>query len=716
MNAILLGSLLAGAACAGGMGHVRRSSDLSLYPATRQVEQQDVYHGVTVADPYRWLEDDRAAEVQAWTDRQNARTDAAVARLPNRAAIGNALRTLWVYARQSEPSRHGARLFDLRNRGEQTQDVLWVEEGEEVDGVGARENRGARVLLDPALLPQNSSGQPASLANLAVDHRGELLAYGVSQSGSDWQSLHVRRVATGEDLPDCVANSKFYAPAWLQDGSGFYYIHYPQPTDGAAHPSDGQPAVFLHILGTPEAQDREVFRHPNVAFSESVAVSDDGRWLVIAAHPGSGKNELWAQDLSVANSPVQLLTAGLEGLNGWVGNDAETFILHTTAGAARGRVLRVALPGHTGAPEPLIAEAGDTLEEVHWVGQTLVAKYLHHAHSLVRVHSLQGALLHTLALPGVGTATGFGGSPASSETFYTFQNATTPPTVYRFDTDTQAQSVRFASALPVPLDDLVTEQVFFSGQDGTPLTAFVSHKKDLQRDGKNPTLLYGYGGFNISITPAFSVANAVWMQRGGVYVSAVLRGGGEYGDAWHWAGTQEHKQNVFNDFIATAEFLIAEHYTQPQHLGIHGASNGGLLVGACLTQRPELFGAAVPEVGVLDMLRFERFTAGRYWTEDYGSVDKAADFQALYAYSPLHNLHAGSRYPSTLVITGDHDDRVVPAHSFKFAAALQAAQAADGAPVLLRVLHNTGHGAGRSLEQRVALAGDKLTFLENALK
>ena len=581
-----------------------------------------------------------------------------------------------------------------------------------------QEGDQARVLLDPAQLSQNSTGSPASLANLTANADGSLMAYAVSQSGSDWQSLHVRDVRTGGDLADCITSTKFSPAAWVHDSSGFFYVHYPRPAAGEeAQSSDGQPAVFFHALGTSEANDREIFRHPDVDYSVSAEVSHDGRWLVIAAGKGSGKNELWAQDLASHEATAVRLTDAYVGSNSWVGNDDHSFLLHTTAGAPRGRVLRVALPGTSStAPEQVINETSDALASVHWVGHTLVAKYLQDAHSLVRLHSLQGELLHTLDLPALGSAEGFDGDPDANETFYTFHNATTPPTVYRFDTGTHTQTVHFAPQLPLSVKDLVTEQVFFKSHDGTPLTAFISRDKDAPRDGAQPTLLYGYGGFNISITPTFNVANLVWMQRGGIYVSAVLRGGGEYGDDWHWAGTQIHKQNVFNDFIATAEYLIAEGYTSPQQLAINGGSNGGLLVGACLTQRPDLFGAALPEVGVLDMLRYHRFTSGRTWKDDYGTVDDADQFHALYAYSPLHNVHAGTPYPATLVITGDHDDRVVPAHSFKFAAALQASQVSGGAPIMLRVLHGTGHGAGRSLEQRVELASERLTFLENALR
>lgn len=676
----------------------------SPYPHTRQVDQVDDYHGVQVADPYRWLEDDRNAEVMAWIAAQNRLTDAALVNMQHGDAIREALRKAWSFPRQSAPIRHGTRHFDRRNTGTQTQDVLWVQEHSQ-----------AHALLDPVQLPENSPESPASLAGYAATHDGSLLAYAVSQAGSDWLTLRVREVQTGHDLEDRITDSKFATPAWKRDNSGFFYARFERPAAGKqARDADGPGAIYWHTLGTPEADDREVFRHPDPAFTESVEVSHDGRWLVISASKSSGHNELWVQDLTSPEAAATRLAH--EGSNLWVGNDATSFWLQTTAGAPRGRVLRAPLPGHTGAAQEVIAEGPDALEEVHWAGERLLVSSLHDARSQLQLYTLTGEPTHAVNQPEIGSVSDLQGDPDDSAAFYTFQNATTPPTVYRLDTATHTQEVWFAPQLPVATEELVTEQVFFPSADGTGLTAFISHRKDAGRNGEQPTLLYGYGGFQNSVTPTFNPANLVWMLRGGTYVSAVLRGGGEYGDEWHRAGTQQHKQRMFDDFIAAAEYLIQEKYTSSKRLAIHGASNGGLLVGACMTQRPELFAAALPEVGVLDMLRYERFTTARHWIGDYGSVENPEDFKALYAYSPLHKVRDGGRYPRTLIITGDQDDRVVPGHSFKFAARLQAAQADDGAPILLRVLHGTGHGAGRGLEQRIDVAAQKLTFLENALR
>jgi prolyl oligopeptidase len=524
----------------------------------------------------------------------------------------------------------------------------------------------------------------------------------------------VRDVATGADLDDTIEWSKFSGASWLLDGSGFYYSRYAEP-DESTQFKDGNynHQLYFHRLGTPQSDDVLVYERPDHPdWNISGYVTEDGRWLVISCSQGTDpNNRLFLRDLAHPDSSVEPLLDEGDASYDIVGNDGETFVLLTTNAAPRGRI--VSISASDTALVEIVAES-DPLESASLFGDQLILSYLHDACGVVRRVRLNGEKLADIVLPGLGTASGFGGKQRDTETFYAYTSYTTPASIYRLDIASGASSVVFRPSVPFDSDAFESTQVFYTSKDGTRVPMIVTAKKGLARNGETPLVLSGYGGFNISLTPAFSPGILAWLELGGAFAVANLRGGGEYGEAWHLAGTKERKQNVFDDFIAAAEFLIAEKYTRSNKLAISGGSNGGLLVGACLTQRPELFGAALPAVGVLDMLRFQKFTIGWAWTADYGSSDEAAEFPYLYAYSPLHNLRAGTAYPATLIVTADHDDRVFPAHSFKFAAALQAAQGGP-APVLIRIETKAGHGAGKPTSKVIDEAADRYAFLVKVL-
>ena len=678
------------------------------YPVTRQTNQVDLYHGVAVADPYRWLEDDHAAETKAWVAAQNEVTFAYLDRIPQRPAIRERLTQLWNFERYSPPSQRGGRYFFSKNDGLQNQAVLYV-----ADALDA----APRVLLDPNTLSPDGT---VALSGAAVSDDGHWLAYGLATAGSDWQEWKVRDVRTGEDLADHLRWVKFSGASWTKDGRGFFYSRYDEPDEKSKLTRVNYfQKLYYHRLGTPQAEDRLVYHRPDQKeWGFHGTVTDDGRYLIITVTRGTDpKNCVFYQDLQDPAGTVVELLPDFEADYAFVDNDGPVFWFKTDLDAPRGRLLAIntAQPGRAHWRE-LIPQSAETLTGVGTVGNRFVATYLQDARSVVKLFTLTGQLEREVALPGIGTVSGFGGRRHDTETFYAFTSFTVPGRIYRYDCATGASTLWRQPRVDFDPDDFETRQVFYQSKDGTRVPMFITHQKGLKRDGHNPTLLYGYGGFNISLTPAFSVANLVWMERGGIYAVPNLRGGGEYGEAWHQAGTKQQKQNVFDDFIAAAEWLIANGYTSPQRLAISGGSNGGLLVGACLAQRPELFGAALPAVGVMDMLRFHKFTIGWAWTSDYGSAEDREEFKALYAYSPLHNLHPGTRYPATLITTADHDDRVVPAHSFKFAAQLQACQARRGPPVLIRIETQAGHGAGKPTTKLIAEAADKLAFITRELR
>lgn len=676
------------------------------YPATRKEEVVDTYHGTSVADPYRWLEDDNAEETKAWVEAQNRVTGAYLAASPERGAISNRLTRLWNFERWGTPSRQGDRYFVSRNNGLQNQSVIYTMAS--LDGE-------LKELLDPNAL---SADGTVALSGAAVSDDGQRFAYGVARSGSDWQEWRVRDVRTGQDLPDLVNWVKFSGASWRKDGQGFYYSRYDEPKESEKlTKANYYHKLYYHRVGTPQSADELVYHRPDrKEWNFGGAVTEDGRYLVIVATEGTDpRNRVLYQDLGTPGSGVVELLMEFDADYTFLDNDGPVFWFRTDLAAPRARVIAVDVtrPERSNWKE-VIPQAEDTLTSVSVVGDRFFCHYLKDARSVVKVFDLQGRFEREVDLPGIGTASGFGGKRRDRETFYTFSSFTVPGTVFRYDIEAGKSAVWRQPQVDFDSARFETRQVFYQSRDGTRVPMFITHRKGLRLNGRNPTYLYGYGGFNISLTPSFSVPIAAWLEMGGVYALPNLRGGGEYGEAWHKAGTKLRKQNVFDDFIAAAEWLIANGYTVPDRLAIGGGSNGGLLVGACMTQRPELFAAALPAVGVMDMLRFHKFTIGWAWTSDYGSSDNPEEFKALAAYSPYHNLKPGVSYPATLVTTADHDDRVVPAHSFKFAARLQECQAGPR-PALIRIETKAGHGAGKPTSKLIAEAADRWAFLVHEL-
>jgi len=680
------------------------------YPQARTVEQFDDYHGTRVADPYRWLEDTESAETRAWIEAQNRVTEQYLASIPERAAIHRRLTELWNFPRWSSPTRRGARYFYFRNTGLQNQSVMYV----------ASSPRGAaRVLLDPNTLRADGT---EALSTTALSDDGTMLAYGVASGGSDWQEFRVREVATGRDLPDRLRWIKFSGMSWTKDGKGFFYSRYAEPAGNALTAAVRNHRVFYHRTGTPQEQDVLVYERPDQPdFIINSSVTEDGRYLVVNLSQGSDRrNRVHVLDLGdplhprVQGSIVRLLDAG-DASYSVVGNDGPVFYVQTDRDAPRGRLVAVDLRSPAPASwRSIIPQGPDALTGVRRVNGRFVAVYLHDVASQLRMYTTAGAPAGQVRLPGLGTAGGLSGRNADRELFYSYTSFLSPSTVYRYDFASGRSEPVWPVQTGFDASRYETKQVFYTSKDGTRVPMFITHRRGMALDGNHPTLLYAYGGFNLATLPGFSTSVAVWLEMGGVYASANIRGGNEYGEDWHQAGMREHKQNVFDDFIAAGEYLVAQKYTSPAKLAISGASNGGLLVGAVLNQRPDLFGAALPAVGVMDMLRFNRFTIGWAWVSDYGSPADAAQFRTLYAYSPLHNIREGTRYPAVLITTGDHDDRVVPGHSFKYAATLQRAQAGD-APVLIRIETRAGHGAGKPTSMQIDEAADRWAFLVKAL-
>jgi prolyl oligopeptidase len=679
------------------------------YPASKRVEHVDAYHGTEVADPYRWLEDDvrQSKEVADWVAAQNKLTAAYLEAIPERDAIRRRLTELWDYEKYSSPSKVAGRYYFLKNDGLQNQSVLYA-----MDSLHGE----PRVLLDPNTWSKDGT---VALAGLSFSDDGKYLAYAVAEAGSDWNTWRVLATDTAKPLADEVKWVKFSHAAWTTDGKGFFYARYDEPKPGATFQSlNFNQKVFYHRLGTPQAEDVLVYRrpdHPDWMFGPQV--TEDGRYLVIAVRKGTAhKHRIVYKDLAEPYGlPVDLIEDFANEYT-LVGNDGPVLYFKTDLDAPRGRLIAIDLrrPDRPHWKE-IVPQAAEALETVSLVGNLFVASYLKDAKTQVKLFAPDGRFVREVEFPGIGSATGFGGKRTDTETFYTFSSYATPPVIYRYDLITGHSDVFRKAQVKFNPDDYEVRQVFCTGKDGTRVPMFLAHKKRLALDGNNPTLLYGYGGFSIALTPEFRISRLAWMEMGGVLAVANLRGGSEYGEDWHQAGTKLKKQNVFDDFIAAAEWLIANKVTRPQKLAIQGGSNGGLLVGACMTQRPELFGACLPAVGVMDMLRFQKFTAGRFWVDDYGSSDNAEEFKALRAYSPYHNLKPGVNYPATLVTTADTDDRVVPGHSFKFTAALQYAQAGP-APVLARIETRAGHGAGKPTAKQIEEVADQWAFLVKNLQ
>jgi prolyl oligopeptidase len=668
-----------------------------------RIEYPDTPRGDQV-DPYRWLETDirTSPEVAGWVAAENEITAKYLDAIPERETIRCRLTDLWNFAQYSGFRKEGGRYYFLKNDGLQNQSVLYA--ADSLDGE-------ARVLLDPNQWSQDGT---IALGSCAFSEDGRLMAYCRSEAGSDWSVWRVLETATGEHLSDELKWTKFTNASWTKDGKGFFYSAYEEPKPGAEFQSlNLNNKLYYHRLGEPQSADAIVYwqpEHPDWCY-DGVA-TDDGRYLVISVLKGTDeRNRVLVRDLAETDASPQSLIDNFDNEYSFVGNDGPVLFFKTDVDAPKRRLIAIDLrhPNREAWKE-VIPQAEATLTQVSLVGGQFLACYLKDVATQAKAFSLDGRFLRDIAFPGLGTAMGFGGKQTDSETFYSFSSIATPPSIFQYDIAAgKSRLIRRAEVKFNP-ERYEVKQVFYQSKDGTRVPMFIAHKKGIVLDGSNPTLLYGYGGFNISLPPMFSISRAIWLEMGGVYVQPNLRGGGEYGEAWHKAGIKLKKQNVFDDFIAAAEWLIKEKYTRPDKLAIQGGSNGGLLVGAVMTQRPDLFGACLPAVGVMDMLRFHKFTEGRLWVDDYGSAEDPEEFKALLAYSPYHNIKPGTRYPATLVTTADTDDRVVPGHSFKFAAALQRAQAGD-APVLIRISTRAGHGAGKPVSKRIAEIADDWAFL-----
>ncbi len=676
------------------------------YPSARRGDQVDSYHGVAVADPYRWMEDVDSPETRAWVEAEAKLTSGYLASIPGRDRIARRLTEIWNYERWSAPEKHGPRWFYTHNDGLQNQAVLFT---------AADPANPARVLLDPNMLSKDGT---VAFKGAGYSDDGRLMAYGLSEAGSDWEVWRIRDITTGRDLPDQIRHAKFTGASWLKDGSGFYYSGYEESAEGESLKTQNKyHTLFLHRLGKPQAEDVMVYRRTDDAdWYVGGQVTDDGKYLVVTAQHGTDVRNTLQIAPAAAGSALKAIIAEPRANYQFIGNIGSTLYVQTDDDAPRYRVVAIDLakPGRTHW-KTVIPESGDTLNSTTLVGHQLITQYLKDAHSAVRRYTPDGKRLGDVTLPGLGTASGFSGRVDDAVTYYEYTDYTTPVSIYRLDLETGETSPWRAPRLAgFQSSDYETTQVFYTSRDGTRIPMFVTARKGTRLDGRNPTILYGYGGFNSSELPEFSPGVAAWLEIGGVYAVANLRGGGEYGRAWHEAGMKTRKQNVFDDFIAAGEYLIASRWTSRDRLAIRGGSNGGLLVGAVEEQRPDLFAAVIAQVGVMDMLRFREFTVGKGWEADYGSVDNPEEFAAMLAYSPYHNVRAKVDYPPTLILTGDHDDRVYPAHSFKFAAAMQHADP-DGKPILVRIDLRAGHGAGKPLSKRVDELADVYAFVLQAM-
>jgi len=708
LTQLLAGGVILTGILLGGAGSTAPAQTLQ-YPSAPRSDVVDDYHGTRVPDPHRVLEDPDAPETRAWIDAENRLTETYLSQIPERAAIRQRLTALWNYPKYGTPFRKGGRYFFFKNDGLQNQSVLYQQATLVAEPV---------ALLDPNLLSEDGT---VALSTLALSEDGRLAAYGTSASGSDWEEFRVRDVATARDLPDHLRWIKFSGASWTHDGKGFFYSRYPEPTGKGTDTLTGVnrfQKLYYHRLGTGQRDDVLVYERPDQPdWGFSAEVTDDGRYAILHVWLGTDRrNRVYYLDLKVAARPrvkgdVIRLLDDFDASYTFVGNDGSVFYLLTDLDAPRRRVIAI----DTGNPErarwrELIPQSNDVLESVQIIHDIFVANYMQNAHSRLRLFALDGRFEKDLGLPTLGSVASISGDRKDDEMFYAFTSFLYPTTILSYAFMTGATSVFKAPAIDFDPSGYETRQVFYTSKDGTRVPMFLTHRRGLKLDGSNPTYLYGYGGFNISLTPNFSVSVLAWLERGGVSAVPNLRGGGEYGEEWHQAGMHEKKQNVFDDFIAAAEYLIAEGYTSPARLGIGGGSNGGLLVGAAMVQRPDLFGAVLPAVGVMDMLRFHKFTIGWAWVTEYGSADSVQQFPYLYKYSPLHNIKPGTRYPATLVTTADHDDRVVPGHSFKFTATLQAAQTGPN-PVLIQIETKAGHGAGKPTRKIIEEQADRWAFL-----
>ncbi|MCA9215416.1 MAG: S9 family peptidase [Planctomycetales bacterium] len=677
---------------------------LGVPPSTRTVDHVDEYFGTKVADPYRWLEQDvrESEEVAEWVKTQNDYARSFLDKIPQRKKIEELLTKLWNYAKYSVPSNRGGRYFYQANSGLQNQSVLYVADSYRDAG---------RILLDPNTWSEDGT---VALSGTATSEDGKYLAYAISEAGSDWKKLRILEIDSNEHLDETLQWLRWTSITWLKDGSGFYYNRFPEPKEGEQYQASAlDQKIYFHVLGTPQSEDKLVYErpdHPDWGFG--LELTEDGKYLVLSITKSTDdQNQVFYRNANDADGHWIELIDDFENQFWFIANRETDFYFLTDLNAPTKRIVSMSLdkPGRTDLTE-IVPAAKETLEGVNVVNHQLITSYLKDASTMVKIYSMDGEFIRDVDFPGIGTASGFGGRPHHTETFYSFSSYATPPSTYRYDMKTGESELLRRSEVAFDADKYEVKQIFYSSKDGTRVPMFLAHRKGMKLDGNNPTLLYAYGGFNIPITPGFSISYAAWMEMGGVIAIANLRGGGEYGEEWHQAGKKEKKQNVFDDFIAAAEWLIENKYTKSSKLGIRGGSNGGLLVGAVMTQRPELFGACLPAVGVMDMLRFQKFTAGRYWVDEYGSSDNEKEFRTLIQYSPYHNIKSDVKYPATLVSTADTDDRVVPMHSFKFAARLQKAQSGDK-PILIRIESRAGHGAGTPTSKLIEGTADYWTFL-----
>jgi prolyl oligopeptidase len=667
------------------------------YPKSKKVDTITNYFGTPIQDPYRWLEDDRSAETGTWVSAQNEITFNYLDQISFRNKIKNRMEAIWNYERISAPSKEGKVTYFYKNNGLQNQSVLYKKD----------ENGKEEIFLDPNTFSKDGS---TSLSEVSFSKDGSIVAYSISEGGSDWRKVIVMNAITKKILEDTLVDVKFSGVSW-KGNEGFYYSSYDKPEGSELSAKTDQHKLYYHVLGTPQKTDKVIFGLNEKRRYVGGSVTEDDKYLVITAANSTSGNELYLLDLKTPNSSIINIVNNFESSSYIIENVGTMLFIVTNLNAPNQRIISV------DATKPQIENWKDFIKETSNVLSPSIgrgyffAQYIKDAVSLVLQYDYSGKLIREIALPGIGTVSGFGGKKEDKVLYYSFSNYITPGSIYTFEPKKGKSQIYTKPKVDFNSAAYESKQIFYPSKDGTMIPMIITHKKGLVLDGKNPTILYGYGGFNISLTPAFSIANAVWLEQGGVYAVANLRGGGEYGRSWHDAGVQKKKQNVFNDFIAAAEFLIKQKITSSDFLAIKGGSNGGLLVGAVMTQRPNLMKVALPAVGVLDMLRYHKFTAGAGWAYDYGTADDSEEmFKYLLGYSPVHQVKAGTNYPATMVTTGDHDDRVVPAHSFKFAAELQEKQAGSN-PVLIRIDVNAGHGAGKSIAQTIQESADIQSFI-----
>jgi prolyl oligopeptidase len=677
-----------------------------IYPQTKRGDHTDEYFGETVADPYRWLEDLDSAETAAFVEAQNAIAIPYLKDIPVREHTVRRIDELWNYERYRTPVSEGGRYFFRRNDGTQDQDVLYVTEDL---------NSDARVLIDPNTFSDDAT---IALSTYSVSPDGKLVAYSTSDGGSDWKTWHILEVDTGKDLDELINGTKFTGTSWDRDSEGFYYSRYPWKNGAAEGQADDnqQVKVYHHSIGEPQSSDVLIYEiTDHDSRNPEAQLAADGRYLVLTIFDGYQTNGLYYRDMEDPSGAVVRLLDDWDGLFYYLGNKGSRFYLYTNQGTPNAKVVSIDVASPQDGFTDVVPEQEEALKSASYIGGFVVTSYIKDAYSKIRIYELDGTHVRDIELPGIGSAYGFSDDATDTETFFGFQSYTVPPSIYRYDVASGERELFRAAKVDIDLKAFEVKQVFFASADGTKVPMFIIHRRGLKLDGNNPTLLYGYGGFNSSQTPYFSVSRTVWMEMGGVMAIANLRGGGEYGEAWHVAGTRLNKQNVFDDFIAAAEFLIDTGYTSPQRLAIQGGSNGGLLVAAVTLQRPELFAAALPAVGVLDMLRYHTASANaRQWSSDLGISEDKDEYHALRAYSPVHNVNNDTCYPPTLITTADHDDRVVPWHSFKWAAEMQQAQGCDN-PILLRVETRAGHGAGKPRWMIIEDIADEWAFLARHL-